>query len=335
MAFDANKNYQAEINKAHAEGRDASQLIKERQEKINSNRSAYSQYEGTQSQNQVKNNEINKKKTTNIPGMKPVTVSGTGNPNGRTLYTLEDATTDAERSIFLGAQGILQDGKQYAYKDEYGFEHVGDLAQALTYGNNSAREYTGAARGGYARDANGNRAMIGLDGSRNYGNAPVDRDGNPVRYAADGTLSDKSVDLDSYLNGFRSVMDINAELAAAAPVIKPVYSGPGTTGKDKHGDVDLDHRGKPTKLDLGNPAYPRSVVKTIAPAPIGGGMEPKSGPSYTGPNWNAEKQIENKAILNPAANIPNSTLWELAKSGNSTTANQAINELKRRGLYRD
>lgn len=84
--------------------------------------------------------------------------------------------------------------------------------------------------------------------------------------------------------------DLNAELAAAAPVIKPVYTNPGTKGKDRHGDVDLDHGGKVTPL---NPAYVGGSKYGDAPyvptpPPAFNGLEPKSGPSYGDPAYGKE-----------------------------------------------
>jgi len=62
---------------------------------------------------------------------KPVTISSTNkNRNGYTTRTVEsDAPdlTEQEKSIYYGAQDWAKDKKQYAYKDSYGYEHVGVL----------------------------------------------------------------------------------------------------------------------------------------------------------------------------------------------------------------
>lgn len=205
-----------------------------------------------------------------IPGQKPVQISSNKYPNGRTLNSLDDAETDAERSIFLGAQGLIQnDTNQYAYVDEYGFEHVGSLGNALAYGRpDSVQKYEGAASGGYARDANGNRAMIGLNGSRNYGNAPLDKQGNPLRYDAAGAVSGPQYNLDSYLSNFKTVEPVVNIPPSVAQVIA-AKTAPATTKTNKPAVV------KP----IVNPMTEARTEQNLMRHPVAR-MEPKSGPSY-------------------------------------------------------
>ncbi len=130
-----------------------------------------------------------KSTTSNSSSKTPGTVSISSSTGGTKKVSSTDGLNQQEKSIYLGAT-LPKDGKSYAYTDDYGFEHVGDQAQALAYsGNGKTFEYNGASGGGYARDANGNRAMMGLDGSVDYGNAPLDDKGNIIRYKAAGTFS--------------------------------------------------------------------------------------------------------------------------------------------------
>lgn len=71
-----------------------------------------------------------------------------------------------------GADSQTYTGKGFAYIDKYGFEHVvssWETAQKYS-GDGNTYVYDGTFSGGYAKDTEGNRARVGLPGSKEYGN---------------------------------------------------------------------------------------------------------------------------------------------------------------------
>lgn len=103
----------------------------------------------------------------------------------------KDTYGDGQAVRVSDESGGTFNGVGYAYKDEYGFEHVSnDLATALSYSKDGdVQQYSGKFGGGYGLDSSGERGSLGMSGSNPYGNVGDKPGQQPSIQAASGKLT--------------------------------------------------------------------------------------------------------------------------------------------------